>query len=79
VALFWPYPEGPALFFRPAALSVAHIESLYFTPSALPDEKQPRAALINLVLTGPSTLVLLVRHSRPHQSGFLDVLADSQS
>ncbi|MEW7997902.1 MAG: hypothetical protein AB2540_12840 [Candidatus Thiodiazotropha endolucinida] len=39
VALFQGQPEGLGLFFRPAALSFAHVEKLHIAHSALLDEK----------------------------------------
>ena len=56
VALFQAQPEGLGLFFRPAALSFAHVALLHLAHSALPGKKRAPAALIGLVLTGPSEL-----------------------
>ena len=58
LALFQGKPEGRALFFRPAALSFAHIAQLHRAHSALPDEKITPAGLIGLVLTGPRLLLM---------------------
>ena len=44
---------GLRLFFRPAALSFAHVERLHLAHSALLDEKIVSAGSIQLVLTGP--------------------------
>ena len=54
VALFQAQPGGLGLFFRPAALSLAHVEWLHIARSALLDEKIAPAEPIQLVLTGPS-------------------------
>ncbi|MEW8347109.1 MAG: hypothetical protein AB2687_02285 [Candidatus Thiodiazotropha taylori] len=53
VALFQAQPGGLGLFFRPAALSFAHVEQLHVAHSALLDEKIAPAGPIGLVLTGP--------------------------
>jgi hypothetical protein len=53
VAFFQAQPEGLGLFFRPAALSFAHIVQLYIAHSALLDKKIGPAESIQLVLTGP--------------------------
>ncbi|MEW8081562.1 MAG: hypothetical protein AB2784_13640, partial [Candidatus Thiodiazotropha endolucinida] len=55
VALFQVQPEGLGLFFRPAALAFAHVESLHIAHAALLDEKIVPAGPIGLVLTGPNT------------------------
>jgi hypothetical protein len=55
VALFQAQPEGLGLFFRPAALSFAHVALLHIAHSALLDEKTAPAEPIGLVLTGPNT------------------------
>jgi len=39
VALFQAQPEGLGLFFRPAALSFAHVATLHLAHSALLDKK----------------------------------------
>ncbi len=54
VALFQAQPEGLGLFFRPAALSFVHVESLHVTHSALLDKKIVPAVHTGLVLTGPN-------------------------
>ncbi|PUB73676.1 MAG: hypothetical protein DBP03_11975 [gamma proteobacterium symbiont of Ctena orbiculata] len=46
-------PEGLGLFFRPAALSFAHVAYLRRAHSALLDEKIVPAGPIGLVSTGP--------------------------
>jgi hypothetical protein len=53
VALFQAQPVGLGLFFRPAALSFAHVAWLHVAHSALLDEKTAPAEPIGLVLTGP--------------------------
>ncbi|HEC16472.1 MAG TPA: hypothetical protein ENI99_07885 [Sedimenticola sp.] len=53
MALFQAQPTGLGLFFHPAALSFAHVESLNFAHSALLGEKIVPAGPIGLVLTGP--------------------------
>jgi len=39
MALFQPQPEGPSLFFCPAALSLVCVAQLHYTCSALLDKK----------------------------------------
>jgi hypothetical protein len=53
VTLFQVQPEGLGLFFRPAALSLAHVEQLHLACSALLDEKTDPAEPFGFVLTGP--------------------------
>ncbi|MGI9286534.1 MAG: sugar phosphate isomerase/epimerase family protein [Pseudomonadales bacterium] len=53
MALFLAQPAGPEAISRPAALSVAYVESLHLAPSALLTEKWPLAVTMKLVLTGP--------------------------
>jgi len=55
VALFQAQPRGLGLFFRPAALSFAHVAWLHHAHSALLDKKTAPAGPIELVLTGPKT------------------------
>ncbi|MCG7997720.1 MAG: hypothetical protein JAZ06_20130 [Candidatus Thiodiazotropha taylori] len=45
--------RGLGLFFRPAALSFAHVEQLHIAHSALLDDKIVPAGPIGFVLTGP--------------------------
>ncbi|MCW8907987.1 MAG: hypothetical protein OQL28_12120, partial [Sedimenticola sp.] len=59
--------EGLASFFRPAALSVAHLESLNFAPFALLDKKMMPATIIKLVLTGPRSGVMAGNKKAPPQ------------
>ena len=54
MALFQAQPEGLGLFFRPVALSFAHVAVLHVAHDALLDEKIVPAEPIGLVLTGPS-------------------------
>jgi hypothetical protein len=53
VALFQVQPEGLGLFFRPAALSFAHIVTLYIAHSALLDEKIVPAESIRFNVNKP--------------------------
>ena len=46
---FGAQPEGPGLFFRPAALSFAHVARLHHAHSALLDEKTAPAGPIEFV------------------------------
>jgi len=52
---FGAQPEGLGLFFRPAALSFAHVAWLHHAHSALLDKKTAPAGPIGFVLTGPNT------------------------
>jgi len=54
VVIFQAQLSGLGLFFRPAALSFAHVAGLHSAHSALLDEKIAPAEPIQLVLTGPS-------------------------
>ncbi|MBW9260539.1 MAG: hypothetical protein K1566_02470 [Candidatus Thiodiazotropha sp. (ex. Lucinisca nassula)] len=60
VALFQAQPGGLGLFFRPAALSVAHVEQPHDAHSALLDEKKVPAGPIGFVLTGPNVKYLAI-------------------
>ncbi|MES9968510.1 MAG: enoyl-CoA hydratase/isomerase family protein [Candidatus Thiodiazotropha sp.] len=66
VALFQAQPRGLGLFFRPAALSLAHVEQLHDAHSVLLDEKIVPAWPIGLVLTGPN----LIRREKSTMSKF---------
>ncbi len=57
VASFQAQPEGLVLFFRPAALSFAHLARLNLAHSALLGKKTAPAEPIGLVLTGPNWAV----------------------
>ena len=72
VALFQAQPDGLGLFFHPAALSFAHVASLHVALSALPGKKRAPAALIGLVLTGPSNRSQY-RSGQRNRSGSVDL------
>ncbi|MEW8342503.1 MAG: PH domain-containing protein [Candidatus Thiodiazotropha taylori] len=64
VALFQAQPpilmlkRGLGLFFRPAALSFAHVEQLHIAHSALLDKKIAPAGPIGIVLTDPGSCIM---------------------
>ena len=72
VALFQAQPAGLGPFFRPAALSFAHVAPLHFAHSALLDEKSAPAELIGLVLTGPSSHLLILLATTDEDNLLLD-------
>ena len=60
MAFFQAQPVGLVLFYRPAALSFAYVAALHSAHSALLGEKIVPAEPIQLVLTGPSYLPMIL-------------------